>query len=179
MSNIYLISDTHFGHNKPFIYADRGYKDVSEMNKDLIEKWNATVNPEDVVYHLGDVMLGSVLDGMDCLNQLNGHIHIILGNHDSDARRVLYASANNVEDITYADMVKAGKWKFFLSHYPTMVGNFDDPKKLWNISGHIHTTDKFLLKEHLIYNVTVDAHSGFPIALDEIKEDIRGLVYGN
>lgn len=176
---IYLISDTHFGHNKPFVYADRGYKDILEMNQDLIEKWNATVNQEDIVYHLGDVMLGDMHDGMYCLNQLKGHIHIILGNHDTDARKLLYENAPNVEDIVYADMIKAGKWKFFLSHYPTMVGNFDDPKKYWNISGHTHSTDRFQLKEHLIYNVAVDAHEGFPVALDEIKADIRGLMYGS
>jgi calcineurin-like phosphoesterase family protein len=116
---------------------------------------------------------------MYCLNQLKGHIHIILGNHDSDARRLLFESVDSVEDIAYADMIKAGKWKFFLSHYPTMVGNFDDPKKRWNISGHTHSTDKFQLKEHLIYNVAVDAHDGFPVALDEIKADIRGLMYGD
>ena len=164
-------------HDKDFIYQSRGYQSVEEMNKDLIEKWNATVSPEDIVYHLGDVMLGNVLDGMNCLNQLNGHIHIILGNHDSDSRRVLYETTSNVEDIAYADMIKAGKWKFFLSHYPTMVGNFDNPKKFWNISGHTHSTDKFQLKEHLIYNVAVDAHNCYPVSIDQIIEDIKGYYH--
>lgn len=54
---IYVTSDTHFCHNKPFIYEDRGFKNIEEMNDTIIENWNKLVKPDDTVIHLGDVML--------------------------------------------------------------------------------------------------------------------------
>lgn len=33
MSNIWVISDTHFNHNKDFIYQPRGFKNVQDMNE--------------------------------------------------------------------------------------------------------------------------------------------------
>ena len=35
-------------------------------------------------------MLGDNAEGMNILKQLNGIIHIILGNHDTDSRIALY-----------------------------------------------------------------------------------------
>ena len=175
---IFLTSDTHFAHNKSFLYANRGYECIEDMNKDLIDKWNSIISPEDTVYHLGDVMLGNNEEGLACIKLLKGHIHIILGNHDTDARKILFQSVENIEDITYADIIKDGKWKFFLSHYPCMVGDINNPKRRWNISGHTHSTDKFQFKDHLIYNAAVDAHNGFPISIEDIKKDIKELING-
>ena len=49
MSNIWLISDTHFNHNQPFLYEPRGFATVEEMNEAIIERWNSLVKPEDTV----------------------------------------------------------------------------------------------------------------------------------
>jgi len=115
MDNIFVISDTHFNHNKDFIYAARGYNTVEEMNKDLIQKWNSVVSPGDAVYHLGDVMLGDLDDGINCLRQLNGNIFIIRGNHDSDKRVNAYLyNTTNVMEITYANVIKVHKHHFYL-----------------------------------------------------------------
>ena len=32
MGKIFLTSDTHFNHNKDFVYAARGFKTIEEMN---------------------------------------------------------------------------------------------------------------------------------------------------
>jgi len=179
MSNIWFISDTHFCHEKEFLWQPRGYKSVYQMNLDLMDKWNCSIGEKDTIYHLGDVMLNDNEEGMRILSCLKGNIHIILGNHDSLKRVELYKQLPNVVDIAYADMLYINKHiNFYLSHYPTLVANFDDYKKLWNLSGHTHTTDKFALKQHQIYNVGVDAHNGYPVNLDEIIEDIRRLRRG-
>ena len=33
---IYFISDTHFNHDRDFIWGNRGYNSVNEMNEDII-----------------------------------------------------------------------------------------------------------------------------------------------
>ena len=55
---IWIVSDWHFNHNKPFIYEARGYCSPEVMNEDLIARHNALVRPWDDVYVLGDLMLG-------------------------------------------------------------------------------------------------------------------------
>ena len=43
MSNIWLISDTHLGHDKTFIWKARGFDSVWDMNNAIIERWNEGV----------------------------------------------------------------------------------------------------------------------------------------
>ena len=40
--------------------------------------------------HLGDVMLGNNEHGLKCFKTVEWKIHIICGNHCTDARRALY-----------------------------------------------------------------------------------------
>ena len=96
---IYLTSDFHFNHNKPFIFLERGFQSVDEMNKTLIENFNSIVKPNDDVYILGDCMLGgadSLEKGLGLMSWLKGKLHLIRGNHDSEYRWNAYSSLHNV-----------------------------------------------------------------------------------
>lgn len=163
-------------HDKEFVWKARGYDNIDQMNMDIMDKWNCTVGDKDNIYHLGDVMLKDNDKGMRILSQLKGRIHIVLGNHDTDKRIELYRTLPNVVEITYATRLKVSKHRtFFLSHYPSLVANFNDNKSVWNLSGHTHTTDRFALKQNQIYNVGVDAHNGFPVPIEEVLEDLRKI----
>ena len=178
---IYITSDLHLNHNKEFIYGARGYSSVEEMNKDLITKFNSTVTNEDEVYILGDLCLGgadSLIDNFKMLSQLNGKIHIILGNHDTDTRRKMYKALPQVVSISYAEVINYRKYHFYLGHYPTLTANLDNDKPLrartLNLCGHSHVTDPFEdWEKGCIYHCEVDAHGGFPVSLDAIIEDMK------
>lgn len=178
---IYVTSDLHLSHSKDFIYKPRGYETVEEMNKDLIRKYNSVVTDNDEVYILGDLCLGgadSLIDNFKMLSQLNGNIHIILGNHCTSTRRKMYETLPQVVSISYADMIQYHKYHFYLSHYPTLTANLDDGKPLRartiNLCGHSHATDPFAdWEKGCIYHCEVDAHNGFPVSLDTIIEDMK------
>ena len=183
--SIYFTSDLHFGHDRDFIYIPRGYKNFYEHDEDVVRRWNQKINWNDDVYILGDLMLGDNTYGRKILNQLNGQLHIIYGNHDTDVRKDIYNNLRNVVEIMgYAGILKYKKWHFYLSHYVTMTKNYDDTKKhlaqnLINLCGHIHTPDKFCEMRNGImsYHVELDAHSNEPISIEEIIEDIKNF-YG-
>ena len=175
MSDIWLTSDTHFGHDKDFVWNARGFENIEQHNQEIIKRWNEVVKKDDIVYHLGDVMLGDLESGMECLKQLNGQIKIVLGNHDTKNRVKAYKELDNVEILGYATMLKYKKYHFYLSHYPTLTSNMDEDKPLkarvLNLYGHTHQTTKFL-DGHLNYHVGIDTH-GCPIKLDNIIEEIK------
>ena len=148
MAEIYLTSDTHFNHNKDFIYERRGFKSIEEMNEKIIENWNSIVKPEDTVYHLGDVMLGDIEAGINCLKRLNGHVYIAIGNHDTQARIRAYAACRNVEAVEFGYRIKQGKKTCILTHYPTITNNVDNVR-VPNFYGHTHQSTNFY--NHILY----------------------------
>ena len=183
MSNIYVTSDTHFGHSKNFLYEPRGFKNIYDHDKAIIKNWNEIVQPEDDVYLLGDVMLNDNDYGLSCLKQLKGQIHIIRGNHCTDARIALYKSCPNIVEICDAKFLKVDKQNFFLSHYPCLTSNFDEEKplnrRIISLAGHYHTKDKWIdFNKGLIYHVEMDAHDCKPVnirnIITEIKEYLKG-----
>jgi calcineurin-like phosphoesterase family protein len=93
MSDIWVISDTHFNHAGILNFTDcdgkatRGdrFTDVTDMDEQMIANWNSVVKPGDKVYHLGDVLFGmdkpAWLDAN--FNRLNGKKRLVVGNHDN------------------------------------------------------------------------------------------------
>ena len=177
MGKIYFTSDSHFGHNKEFIFKERGFDTVEEMNTAIIKNWNSIIQPDDIVYHLGDVMLGDNNDGIECLKQLNGQIHLLFGNHDTNTRQKLYTECPNIFIRGYATIIKIQGYNFYLSHYPTIVANGDSDlplkRQVINLYGHTHQKENFYNNIPTMYHVGMDSHNNTPVSLDTIIEDIQ------
>jgi calcineurin-like phosphoesterase family protein len=81
---LFFTADTHFGDHRTINIQRRPFSSVAEMDAALIQRWNATVAPQDVVWHLGDVARRAA-DVPALLAQLNGTKHLLRGNNDPDA----------------------------------------------------------------------------------------------
>lgn len=178
MGKIWVTSDLHFGHDKAFCYGPRGFDSVEEMNEAIVRNWNELVEDEDDVYVLGDLMLGDTEKGLELLETLKGRLHIVKGNHDTDARILQYSECPNVVEIQDIIHLKVYKVHIYMSHYPTLVGNYDDGRSLrqslLNLCGHSHTTDPFAdWDKGRIYHCELDAHDMKPILIEEILESCR------
>lgn len=177
MGKIYFSSDTHFGHDRKFIFKKRGFNSVEEMNAAIIENWNSLVQPDDIIYHLGDVMLGDNNTGIECLKQLNGEIHLLFGNHDTSTRQKLYAKCPNVFIDGFATIIKVQNYNFYLSHYPTIVANDDNnlplKRQIISLYGHTHQNENFYNDIPTMYHVGMDSHNNTPVSFDTIIEDIK------
>jgi calcineurin-like phosphoesterase family protein len=87
MPAVWLVSDTHFGHEKTctvFKREDgsplRPFANAEEMDEYMVKAWNERVKPTDKVYHLGDVVINR--KALKTLERLNGDKVLIRGNHD-------------------------------------------------------------------------------------------------
>ena len=78
----FFTSDTHFGHKNIIKYSERPFADFEEMDWKIVDQWNKTVGPTDVVYHLGDVAMGDSSRWDNILSSLNGYKVLVVGNHD-------------------------------------------------------------------------------------------------
>lgn len=170
---IYYTSDTHFSHKNIIKYENRPFKDVEEMDNELIKRWNNKVTKNDDVYIIGDF---AFKNHIEILKQLNGRKHLILGNHDFN----FIKKENILKEFDSVDIYKEitdGKYLVTMFHYPIKVWD----KKHYgaiHLYGHIHTNVKEVdYKENeKAYNVGCDVNNYEPKTLKELMEK-RGHKY--
>src|SRR3990167_9246166 len=75
---IWLIGDTHFNHKKLLQYENR----PKDFNRIIIQNWNKVVSTDDIVIHLGDVILGQDSTLKEILGNCLGRKILTRGNHD-------------------------------------------------------------------------------------------------
>ena len=136
MSDIWVISDTHFSHyNMVHKFKTRPFDTVEEMDETLVENWNKTVKPGDKVYHLGDFAFGPKTEHPKIIKRLNGKKRLIVGNHDDVKSLAPY----------FEKVMLWRKWPDFgllFTHVPvhpsTLGENRFGDTPIRNIHGHIH-----------------------------------------
>ena len=169
MPNIFVISDTHFGHanilnfkgldDKPL----REFKDVHHMDEHMIEMWNSVVRPQDKVYHLGDVLVKGA--NWTLLQRLNGHKRLILGNHDYPDMK-LY-TPYIFEAVYSSRMID----RLLFTHIP--VHPLSLGKAIANVHGHVHNNvaPNHFGKQYV--NVSVEVIDYTPISLDALQQLVQ------
>lgn len=163
-SQVWLISDTHFGHSNIIGYCARPFSDVREMNSILIHNWNATVDKRDTVYFLGDIHFGYGSGSKDYwLSKLSGNIVYIRGNHDKEKQ-----NTKPYEKLEYKGH------RFLLVHDPDELPfRWDD----WIIHGDKHNNNleayPFVNWEKKTINVCAEVIKYRPINFDKIIEIIK------
>jgi calcineurin-like phosphoesterase family protein len=151
--NVFAVSDTHFGHDRDFIYKKRGYDNVIDHDNGVIKDWNAKVTNNDTVLHFGDIMFGK--GGLERLlmyfNVLNFQtLYLMPGNHHAGIKQFLQAQGDSLP--YYVDGDPNGKAVVMLPNYAEFYINGQSivgchyPIASWNgmshgswcLSGHCH-----------------------------------------
>jgi len=166
MNRIYFIGDTNFEHENIIKYCNRPYKTASQMNEDLIEKWNKVVDDTDIVYHLGDFTINAI-HIKDLIKRLNGKIYLIRGNHDG--KSISFYQGVGLEVLK--TQTKLEQEKLILSHKP--LRNEQIPDGYINIHGHIHNkklnTNIFDERKHICVSVEVINYQ--PVELEKLEKN--------
>ena len=179
---VWFTSDTHFGHENIIKYCNRPFRDVHEMDEEIIRRWNEAVPEDGVVFHLGDFGYGGSKEWAEILRRLNGKIYLILGNHDLKNIRQGYMTA--FVHVTQQMTIRVGGQSIYLNHNPFLCygGSYKD---VWQLFGHVHSgpnsntgLDHPRL-QHLFplqYDVGVDNNDFRPISFAEVKAKIEAQV---
>lgn len=161
--NIWIISDTHFGHENIIKYCDRPFGNAHHMDEALLENWNSTIKSDnDIVYHLGDVYFGRKQKDWDSfIGRLNGRKRLLLGNHDEGQDPVLLKHFQ-----------KISMWRMFpefgllLTHVPVHPSSLNPEKCPLNVHGHVHTNS---LPDANYKNVSVECINYTPVNIEELR----------
>jgi len=165
MRNIFIISDTHFGHENILKFVDtenkplREFHDIHHMNEHMVECWNKTVKDNDIVYHLGDVYFDK---GYEMLPRLRGRKRLILGNHD-----------NGKSEFIQKHFQKVLMWREFkefdciLTHVPIHESSLY--KRKYNLHGHTHKGNhRGLIQDKRYINCCVEVQNYTPVAIEDL-----------
>ncbi len=163
--SLWFTSDTHFGHTNIIKYQDRPWDSVEDMDKALIENWNAVVGPKDDVYHVGDFCFPRGPDRW--WPYLNGKIYMVFGNHDFRHRKRLAELAEWSGDVRY---VRYKGLRFFLSHYAHRTW-YQRYRGAMHLYGHWHGSGPVGLGRSM--DVSVEANDYKPFHLDEVVEKLK------
>ena len=144
MTTTFLVSDTHFGHEKTctvFKREDgsplRPFASAEEMDEAMVARWNDRVGPKDKVYHLGDVVINR--KALKTLSRLNGDKVLIKGNHDIFR---LEEYTPYFRDIRAYHVMNG----MILSHIPVHESNLY--RFGTNIHGHLHSNRVMVYNRH-------------------------------
>jgi calcineurin-like phosphoesterase family protein len=184
MPATWLISDTHFGHEKTctvFKREDgsplRPFASAEEMNEVMVALWNERVRPKDKVYHCGDVVINRKY--LSVLSRLNGDKVLIKGNHD----------IFKIEDYTQYFRDVRGYHVMngcILSHVPVHPASLE--RFGCNIHGHLHanrvlkaqgvdaSTGTVLYSKEIdprYFNVSVECTDFAPMLLEDAFKRIQ------
>ena len=138
MSNIFLISDTHFGHDNILKFTidedgtllRPGFANAEEMDQHMVDMWNKTVGIKDKVYHLGDVTMHH--KHLPILDRLNGEKVLIKGNHDTGKISQYLKYFKDVRGTHQLD-------RLLLSHIPIHPASLSRWRA--NVHGHLHSNE--------------------------------------
>ncbi len=156
----WFISDTHFNHSNIIDYCGRPFKSSKHMDMEIIRRWNERVKPEDTVFHLGDFSYsGSLRDDnkkkpKDYVDQLNGKLILIKGNHDRNN-----GLRTNIESID----IKLGGINWWCQHKPEML------TYKYNLCGHVHNNwEVKITGRYVVVNLSVEVWNYYPVNIQEI-----------
>lgn len=169
----FYIADPHFGHANIIRFEDRPFEDVEQMNRWLVEAWNARVTDDDDVYIVGDFAYRSATSVKSIVEQLAGRKHLVVGNHDVKWMKTFRPEDYFVEIGHALYNVDEKNRRVWMCHYPCMTWPGARYESSFHVYGHIHSNKPetfwpVLRTYKNALNAGVEINGYMPVTLEEL-----------
>ena len=182
--NFYFTSDTHFNHENILSFCNRPFSSIREHDECLIKNWNEKVPKDGIVFHLGDVGFGNNQYIKEILDQLNGEIWLVVGNHDM--KSIISQHKKRFHIMAQQMSMTVGNQIIIMNHCPLLcfAGSYKK-NPAWQLFGHVHSgprSNKGLDLPRLDvlfptqYDVGVDNNNYTPISYEELETIMKERV---
>lgn len=166
-NKLWLISDTHFGHDNIIRFAQR----PKTHEVIMLSNWIERVGEQDQILHLGDVVMrkrGPTKRWLKIISRMPGEKYLIVGNHD-------LTEFDLYEEAGFTIIEPFIRNGVVFSHRPASL-EFPPPEGDWhtNIHGHTHTNiisvehDGHLFAGKAYINVCVEHTALAPVQLGTV-----------
>lgn len=163
---VFFTSDTHFNQERTFKFSKRNryFKDVDDMNNEMVKRWNEVVSDKDTVIHIGD------FGDENFLYKLNGKIILQEGNYERDGKSIFSEKVKGLlSDYLTSKVVSFDSDNLITVHEPSHIPS--DYRGFY-LFGHIH--EKQMVKRNYNgsrygLNVGVDCHNFYPISTNDVE----------
>lgn len=162
--SLFATGDTHFGHQ--LMVDKRGFSSKEEMDETMINLWNSVVDPKDTVYHVGDFAFNK--KHQYYLDNLNGHIHLVMGNHD-DSFTNAFLNKLSFVSISRMKYIRYNGHKIHMVHYP-MESWKNSYHGSFHFHGHSHGDSQ---QKPRRVDVGVDCWDLKPISFDYLIDKLK------
>jgi len=166
---VWFTSDTHFGEDRTRELSKRPFSSVSDMDWELIKRWNMKVSDIDTVDHLGDFGNPDMLKYLKCKELI-----LVPGNYDkpevleqlSKDSRVHIGKRSGIKETNLLAPIG-----LYMMHEPIGMKECDNATWFY-LFGHVHKLS--MIKKQAL-NVGVDCHNFAPVSLEEVKFYINAV----
>jgi calcineurin-like phosphoesterase family protein len=185
--NTFFTSDLHIGHTNIIEFSNRPFLSVEEMNLGLLNRWNEVVSDQDTVIIVGDLAMGKLDESLAYVEFLNGHKHLVPGNHDrmfgcwgekyaKMAQRYYDAGIEMIFGDHFTLVCDADGRSFDVCHFPFKGESREQHEDRYQnerpkdhgqrlLHGHTHGVWR---KSGRMVDVGVDAWGGRPVPLEDV-----------
>ena len=169
----YYVADTHFGDERIIGLCKRPFRSIEHMTTAIVDNWNSVVDDSDHVYVVGDFACGDISCLKEIIESLNGHIHLIPGNHDTEWMDDEDIS-QLIDIMNIVETIMDDGTEVVLCHYP-LCSYEGSLRGAVHIYGHVHNNlnePNYGLLKYLknSYNAGVDVNGFTPKTLSQLTE---------
>lgn len=185
---LFFTSDSHFHHRGAvrIRHLNAGEEvteaEVEEMNRTLIERWNEVVPKNGIVVHTGDFSFAGGKRTIETLEQLNGTIHLVLGNHDKGMTNPVEARFAGISEMLLVRACwddtegVAHKQRIVACHYPLLSWDMAQ-HGTWHVHGHSHGTARYPFVGKVL-DVGVDCNDLRPFSFWKVAAEMESKSIG-
>ena len=139
---IYFTSDLHLGHDKEFVWKERGFDSIASHTNACFDSLSSISGSRSILFNLGDACLTSNhADNFERLSSIDFLSHYFVnGNHNSPARQMQAKGEKSFHHIQFLgdyEEISIDKQRIILSHFPFLSWN-DMRNGSWHLHGHEH-----------------------------------------
>ena len=158
---IFFTSDTHFTAQRTLELSYRPFRDVQDMDENLISNWNKRVTKNDIIIHLGDFGNPNVFKYLNCFQ-----MYFLPGNYERKIENFSAKEFFKDDRVVQIEekMIKVNGTTYYICHEP--LNNKFNPDNKFYLYGHIHRLQ--MVKRNGI-NVGCDANRFTPMSVKELE----------
>ncbi len=163
---IWFTADYHLSHKNIIKYCNRPFKNVEEMNSQIIYNLEKSVKTGDILYYLGDLTFETevALEFFEKFKDIK--IHFIIGNHDS--LEVIEIAYKFCATVSCLKVIKINGQMITLCHYPINIDNYN--YNSYCLHGHSHGKKPQIGMQ---LDVSVDNSNFCPLSYRKLTEIMK------